>query len=78
MDPVVHQAIMVKQGAYTGRVPRGSHQLAQEVTRMFEAYIGVHCNTFGLARSQALVKDIYQLPMVAACEAVKVWYALAT
>ncbi|KAI5823091.1 hypothetical protein K523DRAFT_344845 [Schizophyllum commune Tattone D] len=75
MDPVVHQAIMVKQGAYTGRVPRGSHQLAQEVTRMFEAYIGVHCNTFGLARSQALVKDIYQLPMVAACEAVKVWEA---
>ncbi|KAL1688531.1 hypothetical protein GGG16DRAFT_127134 [Schizophyllum commune] len=75
MDPVVHQAIMVKQGAYTGRVPRGSHQLAQEVTRMFEAYIGVHCNTFGLARSQALVKDIYQLPMAAACEAVKVWEA---
>ena len=78
MDPVVHQAIMVKQGVYAGRVPRGSHQLAQEVTRMFEAYIGVHCNTFGLARSQALVKDIYHLPMVAACEAVKVWYALAT
>ncbi|KAL1666565.1 hypothetical protein GGF50DRAFT_113132 [Schizophyllum commune] len=75
MDPVVHQAIMVKQGAYTGRVPRGSHQPAQEVTRMFEAYIGVHCNTFGLARSQALVKDIYQLPMAAACEAVKVWEA---
>ncbi|KAL1702418.1 hypothetical protein EV121DRAFT_293290 [Schizophyllum commune] len=76
MDPVVHQAIMVKQGAYTGRVPRGSHQLAQEVTRMFEAYIGVHCNTSGLARSQALVKDIYQLPMAAACEAVKVCITL--
>ncbi|KAI5893130.1 uncharacterized protein SCHCODRAFT_02666280 [Schizophyllum commune H4-8] len=68
-------AIMVKQGAYNGRVPRGSHQLAQEITRMFEAYIGVHCNMFGLGRSQTLVKDIYHLPMVAACEAVKVWEA---
>ncbi|KAI5893141.1 uncharacterized protein SCHCODRAFT_02699839 [Schizophyllum commune H4-8] len=75
LDPVVHQAIMVKQGAYNGRVPRGSRQLAQEITRMFEAYIGVHCNAFGLVRSQTLVKDIYHLPMVAACEAVRVWEA---
>ncbi|KAL1724948.1 hypothetical protein EV714DRAFT_256148 [Schizophyllum commune] len=74
-DRAVHQAIMVKQAAYTARVPRGNHPHAQEVVKMFDAYIGVHCDSFGLARSQDLVKNIYLQPAVAACEGVKAWEA---
>ena len=53
---IVLDAMMVQQGIYIGLIVKGDKSVAEMLT----AYLGLHLRTFGLSRSSALVKAMFE------------------